>query len=225
MYADPVAGATRDARWARGAAVAAVTAPGVLTAQLLTAHAAASPTATLVVSAVVALVACALPPRTPHATAALAALAQLAGHAVLAVMTATGQQARSGCLSVVGRGADLGVRYALVHDPSCPPGTLRAGPALAAVVAALAAAALVLLGHAVLAGLTGVLVAAAAAGLDVVRRLAAAVLPVPGALVGVRAVPATIRAPQLPEPPVLTARWQPGTALRRGPPVRQPVPS
>jgi hypothetical protein len=224
MYSGLVARTTPDSRWARGLAVAAVTAPGVLIAQLLTAHAAASLRALVVVSAVVALVACAVPARTAHGTAVLAAMAQLAGHAVLGV-TAPAQHAGSGCLSVVGRGADLGVRYALAHDSACPPGTLPTGPALAAVAAALVAATVVLLGHAVLAMLTGALVAAAAAGLDVVRRLSAAVLPVLADLVGVRTAPAMLPAPPLPEPPVLRSRWRPGSLLRRGPPVRLPAPA
>jgi hypothetical protein len=227
MYAGRVTRRTRDARWARGLAVAAVTAPGVLAAQLVTAHAAPSPRAVVVVSAVVALVACAVPTRSAHGTALLAALAQLAGHAVLAV-TAPARQAGSGCLSVVGRGADLGVRYALAHDSSCPPGTLPAGPALAAVVGALVAAAVVLVGHAALATLTGALIAAAAAGLDVVRRLSAAVLPALAALAGlagVRAVPETPPALPLPEPPVLRDRWHPGGLLLRGPPVPLPAPA
>jgi hypothetical protein len=99
-----------------------------------------------------------------------------------------------------------------------------AGPALAAVIAAVAAAAVVLLGHAVLATLTGVLVAVTAAGLDVVRRLAAAALPMVAELAGVLTVPAKVPAP-LPEPPALRERWQPGDALRRGPPVGRPAPA
>jgi hypothetical protein len=221
MYAEQVAGTMRTARWARGVAVAAVTAPGVLTAQLLIAHTAASLRAVIVVSAVVALVACAVPTRTAHGAAAMAALAQLAGHAALAA-SAPAQQARSGCLSVVGRGADLGVRYALSHDVACPPGALPAGPALTAVVAAVAAATIVLLGHALLATITGVLVAMTAAGLDVVRRLAEAVLPTFAELAGVLAVPARVPAP-LPEPPVLRDRWQSDGVLRRGPPVPLPA--
>jgi hypothetical protein len=210
--------ATRFARWARGVAVAAVTAPGVLTAQLLITHAVPSLRSVLVVSVVVALVACAVPTRTVAGTATLAAAAQLTGHAVLAVTTPA-QQASSGCLSVVGRGADLSVQYALAHGSACPPGTLPAGPALTAVLAAVAAAVVVLLGHAALAALTGVLIAAAAGGLDVVRRLAATVLPPLPGLVGVRLVPMTLAAAPLPEPPVLTASWQPASALLRGPPA------
>jgi hypothetical protein len=150
-------------------------------------------------------------------TAGVAAAAQLAGHLVLA-LAAPQAESRRGCLSVVGRGADLGARYALVHADACPPGTLSAGPALTAVVAAVAAAALVLLGHALLAALTGVLVAALAAGLELVRRLAEAVLPASALLRGVRVVAAGRPAPPLPEPVALVDRWQPGRLPRRGPP-------
>ena len=223
MYAGPVTPtATSRARWARGLAVAAVTAPVVIAAQLLTVGAAPSLRASLLVSLVVALVACAAPARTARGVAGVAGVAQLAGHAVLTV-TASAQQAPSGCLSVVGRGADLGVRFALVHDSACPPGALAAGPALTAVVAAVVAATVVLLGHALLAALTGVLVAVAAAGLDAVRRLADAVLPELAVLAGVRVVPVSPPAPASPEPPTLTDRWRPCTTLRRGPPAAPPA--
>ena len=155
-------------------------------------------------AAVTALVtcalACAVPTRTVAGTAGVAAVAQLAGHLVLA-LAAPQTLTRQGCLSVVGHGADLGVRYALVHGDACPPGALSAGPALTAVVAAVAAAALVLLGHAVLATLTGVLVAALAAGLELIRRLADAVLPALALLHAARrGAGRTAAAPPLPEP-------------------------
>ncbi|HVN10670.1 MAG TPA: hypothetical protein VMT69_01160 [Kineosporiaceae bacterium] len=214
--------ALSHAHWARGLAVAAVTVPGVIAAQLVTAGTVPSLHASLVVAVAVAVVACAVPTRTAPATAGVAALAQLAGHAALAV-TAPGGQARTGCLSVVGRGAGLGVRYALVRDAACPPGSLAAAPALTAVVAALAVAALVLLGHALLAALTGLLVAVAVAGVDAARRFADAVLPRWATPAGVRLVPAGRPALQRPEPPALTPRWRPVTALRRGPPVTPPA--
>lgn len=201
-----------------------MTTPGVLAAQALVTQAAPALRTALIVSVVVALVACAVPARTPARTAALAATAQLAGHAILQVTTPA-QHASSGCLSVVGRGADLGVRYALAHDSACPPGTVPTGPTIAAVLAAVAAAVVVLLGHAVLATLTGVLIEAATSGLGVVRRLAAAVLPSLAGLVGVRVVPVTLPAPPLPEPPVLSNRWQPASAVVRGPPARLSAPA
>src|SRR3954468_7513343 len=176
MYAGRVATTVGEARWARGLAVALVTVPGVLLAQLLVTGNTPTVRSAVVVAVVVAAVSCAVPTRTITGTAGLAAVAQLAGHLVLA-LAAPQAHARQGCLSVVGRGADLGVRYALVRGDACPPGTLAAAPALTAVVAAVAAAALVLLGSALLAALTGVLVAALAAGLDLVRELVDAVLP------------------------------------------------
>ena len=192
--------------------------------QLLTAHVTVSLRAVLVVSAVVAVVASAVPTRTVPGTALLAALAQLTGHAVLAGTT-PGPSAGSGCLSVVSRGADLGVRYALDHGSSCPPGAVPAGPALAAVLSALAAAAAVLLASAVMATLTGVLVTTAAAGLEIVGRLAAAVLPVIAELACVRPHPAALPVPPLPEPAALSSCWRPGSVLRRGPPRGLPAPA
>jgi hypothetical protein len=213
-----VTATTREnARWARGLAVALVTAPGVLLAQFVVADALPSWRAALIVCAIVAAVACAVPTRGAVGTAAIAGAAQLAGHVGLA-LTGPQSDARQGCLSVVGRGADLGVRYALVRGDACPPGALSAAPALAAVVSAVAGALVVLLGHALLAGLTGVLVATLTAGVELVRRLADAVRPVLTLLVGVRLVPPASPTPPVAEPPVLTDRWQPDRAFRRGPP-------
>jgi hypothetical protein len=217
MYAGRVTTTGCDTRWARGLAVAVVTVPGVFLAQLLVAGNAPTLPSAVVVAAVVTVVTCAVPTRTVAGTAGVAAGAQLAGHLVLA-LAAPQAQTRQGCLSVVGRGADLGVRYALVHGDACPPGTVSAAPALTAVVAAVAAAALVLLGHALLAALTGVLVAALAAGLDLVRRLADAVLPATALLRGVQVTPTGRPSPPLPEPLALSDRWQPGRLPRRGPP-------
>lgn len=208
----------RDPRWARGLAVALVTAPGVLLAQLVVSGTVPGPGPAAVVCVVVAAVACIVPTRTAPGTAVVAAGAQLAGHVVLA-LGAPQPQARGGCLSVVGHGADLGVRYALVRQDACPPGSVAAAPALTAVVAAVAAAALVLLAAALLAAVTGVLVAALAAGIELVRRLAGAVLPALALLLGVRPVATPREAPPLPEPLLPTDRWTPGRVLRRGPPV------
>jgi hypothetical protein len=218
MYAGRVTTTRAGVRWARGLAVALVTVPGVLVAQLGVAGAVPSLRATVVVCAVVAAVAWAVPTRTAVSTALVAGTAQLAGHVVLA-LAAPQTQARDGCLSVVGRGADLGVRYAVDRSGACPPGELSVAPTLAAVVAAVAAAALVLLGHAVLAALTGVLVVALAAAVEIVRELADAVRPALTLLLDVRVLPAGRPTPPLREPLPLTDRRQPGRVLRRGPPV------
>jgi hypothetical protein len=222
MYAGRVTTTGGDARWARGLAVALVTVPGVLLAQLLVTGSPPTSRSAVVVAAVTSVVACALacavPTRTARGTAGLAAFAQLAGYLVLA-LGAPQAQTRQGCLSVVGHGADLGVRYALVHADACPPGALNAGPALSAVVAGVAAAALVLLGNALLAALTGLLVAALAVGLEFARRLADAVLPPPALLRGVRVVPTGRPLPPLPRPLPLIGRRQPGRLPRRGPPL------
>ena len=138
MYAGRVTATTRGTRAGRaGSAVALVTAPGVLLAQFVVADTLPSWRAALIVCAIVAAVACAVPTRGAVGTAAVAAAAQLAGHVGLA-LTGPQSDARQGCLSVVGRGADLGVRYALVRGDACPPGVLSAAPALAAVVPAVA---------------------------------------------------------------------------------------
>jgi hypothetical protein len=201
----------------------------VLLAQLLVAGAAPSLLAGLFVGVVVTGVACAVPTRTARGTAALAGLAQLAGHAVVA-FTSAHQSAHQGstsgagrgpsdCLSVVRRGADLGVRYAAAQQSDCPPGTAPAGPVVAVVVAAVAAAVLVLAGSAVLATVTGVLVVAASAGLEVVRSLAAVIVGVLPWLLGGQVVPTGVRVPPLPEPRALSDVWQRGRAPRRGPPA------
>src|SRR4051794_25158463 len=77
MYAGCMTATTGGARWARGLAVALVTVPGVLLAQLLTVGSAPGPREAVVVCAVVAAVACAVPTRITARTAVVAALAQL----------------------------------------------------------------------------------------------------------------------------------------------------
>ena len=203
-------------RWARGCAVALVTAPGVLLAHLLTAGSAPSVPAVLLVAAVVALVSCAVPAGGPRSTAVVAAAAQLAGHAALALAVPR-DAAGGGCLSVVGRGAD-----ALVNpSAACPPGAAvpPGGPAvLAAVVAAAGAAALVLAGSGLLAAVRAALVVALAAGAAAVRALVAAVVPV---LVGADLLRLPVRRvppPPAPAPVPLRSLWRPGTPARRGPP-------
>ncbi len=204
-------------RWARGSAIALLTAPGVLVAHLLTTGAVPAAVPALVVGVVVTLVACLLPAGGAGSTAAVAGLAQLAGHGVLAL---TAREAPGGgCLSVVGNGAETGVRFALAQRAgACPPGAVPAGPGLTAVVAAVTAAFVVLLGHAVLAALTGALVAAAATGLAVAGRLAAAVRPLLLLLAGAPRTGDVRRLPA-PAPVPLTMLWRPGPRLDRGPPA------
>jgi hypothetical protein len=218
MYAGRVRTTGSEARWARGLAVAVLTAPGVLLAQLAVSGVLPSWRSALVVWAAVAVVACAVRTRTAAGTAAVAAVAQVVGHAVVA-LTVPHAASQQGCLAVVGRGADLGVRYALVRGDACPPGSAATAPALAAVLSAVAAAVVVLLGHALLAALTGVLVAALAAGTDLAARLADAVLPALALLLGVRPAPAGSPVPPLPEPPALIDRHRSRGPRRRGPPA------
>jgi hypothetical protein len=205
-------------RWARGCAVALVTAPGVLLAHLATSGSLPSPLAALLVCTVVALVAGVLPARGAGTTAVVAAAAQLAGHAALAVAVPS-DAGGTGCLSVVGRGAD-----ALVHPASaCPPGTAPVAPGvlavLTAVVAAAGAAALVLAGSGLLAVVAAGVVVALATGATAVRALLRAVVPL---LVDAAVLRLPVRS-VLPAPhsaPVpLRSVWRPSTPARRGPPA------
>ena len=219
MYAGDVEPTTAGApRWARGSAVALVTAPGVLLAHLATSGSLPSPVAALLVCTVVAVVAGVLPAGGAGTTAVVAAVAQLGGHAVLAVAVPSDADG-TGCLSVVGRGAD-----ALVHPAStCPPGTVPVSvgiiAALAAVLAAAGAAALVLAGSGVLAVVAAGVVVALAAGATAVRALLRAVVPVLLDAAALRLpVRPTVAAPR-PAPAPLRSVWSPGTPARRGPPA------
>src|SRR3954470_18502132 len=83
-YAGRVTTTGGNARWARGLAVALVTAPGVLLAQLVVTGNVPALGVALVVCVVVPAVAVAVPSRSAVGTAAVAAAAQFAGHVVLA---------------------------------------------------------------------------------------------------------------------------------------------
>lgn len=219
MYAEAVEPMPAEVpRWARGCAVALVTAPGVLLAHLATSGSIPSPVAALLVCTVVAVVAGVLPGSGALTTAVVAAAAQLAGHAALAIAVPSDADG-TGCLSVVGRGAD-----ALVHPASaCPPGTMPVSlgfaAALTAVLAAAGAAVLVLAGSGVLAVVAAGVVVALATGAAAVRSLLRAVVPV---LVDAAALRLPVRpdvpAPR-PAPAPLRSVWQPGTPARRGPPA------
>jgi hypothetical protein len=218
VYPDGVQQVISEARWARGIAVALLTAPGVVAAHALTTGGPPGLLPVAVVCAVVALVACLLPSGGAGSTAAVAALAQLAGHTVLA-LAAPGAAPRGGCLSVVGTGAEAGVRYALADTSGrCPPGALPPTPGLTAAVAAVAAALVVLLGHALLAALTAAIVVAAATGLAVATRLAGAVRPLLLLLAGLPRTGA-VRPLRTPAPAPLAPLWRPGAHLERGPPA------
>jgi hypothetical protein len=220
VYPDGVEQVVPGARWARGIAVALLTAPGVVAAHALTTGRPPALLPVAVVGAVVALVACLVPSRGAGSTAAVAALAQLAGHTVLA-LAGPAAAPRGGCLSVVGTGAEAGVRYALADTSgSCPPGALPATPGLTAAAAAVAAALVVLLGHALLAALTAAIVVAAATGLAVAARIAGAVRPLLLLLL-IAGLPRTgdVRPLHDPAPAPLAPLWRPGAHLERGPPA------
>ncbi len=203
-------------RWARGAAIALVTAPGVLLAQLVTSSNAPSVGACLLAAAAVAAVACLLPSGGGRFTAAVAAAAQLAGHLVLAVAVPS-DAGGEGCLAVVGRGAG-----ALVNpSAACPPGAASPGwwAVGAAVLTAAGAAVLVLAGSGALAALAAGLVAGVVAAAVAVRELLAGVRValVDGAVLRVPVL-AVLRTPA-PAPAPLRSVWLPGTPARRGPPA------
>lgn len=217
----PFSGApSRAARMSRAATATLFAVPMMLLAHLVTAHAAPRPSVAVLVAGTVFGLTAATGTRSRWRLAAVVGLAQFAGHAVLAVLhPAAGPASAGGCLPMVGRGAELGLRLALLRqDSSCPPGSVSAGPATTAALAGLLTAGLILLTHSVLAVVTALLVTAGELAVRTVR--ACAVLTVP------RAVPARVpvtAAPPLPPPaarhrPIRT-RFVPAPSRRRGPPA------
>jgi len=147
-----------------------------------------------------------------------AGLGQLLGQAVLGLPVDGSVSGPHGCLPVVGRGAELGLRLALFRqEQECPSRTLAQGPAQAAVTASLLSAATVLLAHAL----------AAVWGPAVARWLTSSVAAASALLRGLRTLfepfgsppPAPCRrialppGPPRPRPPLVLGRTG-----RRGPP-------
>ncbi len=224
-YAERVSEQVTD-RVARGLAVAALTVPSMVVAHLATAGTAPSPIALAAVAVLVAGVGALCLDRsavTPRGvSAAVIGLVQLTGHAVFSAATASGE----GCLPVVGRGAQVGLRLALLRPaPECPPGTLGLTQAAATTTSVLLAAALVLLAHAATGGLGTALVLGAERGWSLARRLGWAARPSLTLLVSLAGyqAPTTVRAPRresyLFEPSRLFARWVGVVGARRGPPA------
>lgn len=205
-------------RAARAIAVALITVPAMLAAHLATAGDFPPPHLVAGVTAIVAVVAAAVTSQRRWMLAVGVGLAQAAGHVVLAILTPSADSvAGRGCLSAVGRGAEIGLRLALLrHDATCPSGALTAGPATVATVATVLAAVLVLVGHAAIALLASALVVA----VHTVVRVAAAVAGLrltcsaPRPLVHAPRRLAASPAAERPAGPL----WRPRPTALRGPP-------
>jgi hypothetical protein len=147
-----------------------------------------------------------------------AGLGQLLGQAVLALPVEGSAPGSHGCLPVVGRGAELGLRLALFRQSQeCPSQSLAQGPTSTAVTASLLGAAAILLAHA----LAAVWGPAAAAWLASCVVLAESLLqglrsldePLPALVLATRPRSCPVPWPPRPFPvPVL------GPTGRRGPP-------
>jgi hypothetical protein len=147
-------------------------------------------------------------------------VAQLAGHGLLALThPAAGAASSGGCLPIVGRGAELGLRLALLrHDAACPQGSLVAGPTAAGALAALLSAGLVLAVHSLVAVLAAALVTAAEVAVQALRECAALVLRLPARAVAPVAAPRQLVASPASGRPV-RARFTPRPERRRAPPI------
>jgi hypothetical protein len=213
-------------RWAYAALAALVGLPVVWIADRLTGGAPGTPTDRLATALACALAAWAGiglllhgragRPRSDALVLGLGtAFAQLAGHTVLFVLH--GGDTTGGCLPAVGRGAEAGLDLALLRaDTTCPPGTAAAGPTLLAAWAALLATVLIVAGHAVVAALAGLVLAAGSASLRVLRTLGGILL---AALPEPADVPVVARLRTRPGPPrVRRVRYRVAPAPRRGPP-------
>jgi hypothetical protein len=223
--ARPEAG--RDAaRVPRAAAVTLLATPAMLLAHLVTARTVPAPAMiTLVAGTVFGLTAVfGLGSRSAGGSrwrlAVTVGVAQLAGHGLLALThPAAGPASSGGCLPIVGRGAELGLRLALLrHDAACPQGTLAAGPTAAGTLAALLSAGLVLIVHSLVAVLAAALVTAAELAVQALRDCAALVLRLPARAVAPVAAPRQLAASPASGRPV-RARFTPRPVQRRGPPV------
>ncbi len=148
----------------------------------------------------------------------LSLLAQAGGLAALCLTPRAHGTPRSGCLTVMGRGARVGLDLALLRpSPGCPPGSYAPGPTADVLALSLLLAVLVLAGHVLVAALISLLVTTAAASLALVRRLTTTRLrlllefprPVPAPVRAVAAIPLILGASSATPPP----------PLRRGPPL------
>lgn len=223
-------GGTGAQRAGQACAVAAVGVPGVLLTHLLTTGAPATVPAAVGVALAVLLAGASRLVGGAPALAALTGFGQLAGHTVLALYS----PATSGppaCIPAVGRGASLGLQFAVLRaDAACPVGTLAPGPTASVALTAVGIAVAILAGNALIAVLGGLLLRAAVRATVVTELITEVLARLPAAI---RALLLGVRAPVRPMPRSLPARcaavpvpgpqWRPGTVLLRGPPRRRAV--
>lgn len=150
--------------------------------------------------------------------AVTAGACELAGQSVLALAT-TQQGQAVGCLPLVGRGADVGLRLALVrYDPVCPHGTMALQPRGAALAALLLAAAAVVVVHLMALALADAAVGAVAVVRQVAARLGTLVHLALHRVVGPVGTAPRRRPVEGPAAHALPARALPVCGLR-GPPL------
>lgn len=207
-------------RAARATAVAVITLPCVLLAHLLTTGTVASLPASALSALLVLVVTALLPARSTAGLALVAGAGQLAAHTALAFWPA-GQGAGTGavgCLPAVGRGAELGLRLAVLRaDGGCPTGTLAAGAALTGALTAMLTAVVIVAAHTAVATLTGVLMS----GVQTLGTLVAGLIAAAGLVLHL--LPSLVPSPRLQPADEETRRWvrprpNPAPMLRRGPP-------
>jgi hypothetical protein len=204
---------------ARAAAVCLLTVPTILMAHLMTARTVPAPAVIVLLAVVVFAVTVATTNPGRWRLALVVGLAQAAGHGLLAgVHPSSGPASSGGCLPIVGRGAELGLRLALLrHDTSCPHGGIATGPTTTAALAAALTAVLILAVHSVIALLAAALVTAGGVAVQTLRSCAALVRPVLASPAAPVPAPLRVAAAPTADRPVRTT-WTPRPALRRGPP-------
>jgi hypothetical protein len=196
-----------------------MTVPCVLLAHLLTTGTVASAPASALSALLVLAVTALLPARTARGLALVAGAAQLAAHTVLALWASGTGTGAVGCLPAVGRGAELGLRLAVLRaDAGCPTGTLAAGAALTGALAAVTSAVVIVAAHTLIAALTGMLVA----GADTLAGFVAGLISAVGLVL--RQLPTWVPVPRLRPTDPQAQRWvrsRPGPRplQRRGPPA------
>ncbi len=214
-------------RAARAAAVTLLALPAMLLAHLVTTRTVPQGGVIVLVALAVFLVTAGTGTRSRWRLSLVVGLAQVAGHALLAALhpaiAGSGAAGSGGCLPMVGRGAELGLRFALLrHDAACPQGTVSAGPTATAALAGLLAALLILSAHSLVAVLAAALAITTQLAVDALRAWAALVSSHPTPVRVPVGAPRKLIAEAGARRPV-RPRWTPRPALRRGPPAALPV--
>jgi hypothetical protein len=207
-------------RAARAAAICLLTAPTMLLAHLVTAQAVPSAPVVVLLAVVVFVVTATTGTRSRWRLALVVGLAQVAGHGLLAVVhPSSGPASPGGCLPMVGRGAEFGLRLALLrHDTACPLGGVAVGPTTTAALAGLLTAVLILATHSVIALFTAALVTAGETTVRTLRSCAALARPAPVSPAVPVPAPARVVAAPIAGRPVRSI-WTARPARRRGPPA------